>query len=247
MGAQKVDLVLAIDCSQSMTPCFQGLVDHLGGLLKPLESASFEIRIGVLAMAASRTKEKSVIYPMYGIGAQGMDLLKILYGQSDASKLFTQSTATVIECLKNVPVKGDEDLLMLLDTAADFPFGPVHSTRRVVAMFSDEPIEDGLADQAAIARISELGQKYMARRIKLFAALPHSPAADQLASFDGSELECISSGDGLTSVDFRKLFEAMAKSISVLSVQGTGGEDYKRAMFGQDKFVASKDGAVTGK
>jgi hypothetical protein len=247
MGAQEVDLVLAVDCSQSMAPCFQGLVSHLGGLLQPLESSDFEVRIGVIAMAAYRTKQHGLCYPMYGLSLRNLDFLTTLYGQANSSALFTTSSTKVVECLKSVPVEGDEDLLMLLDSAADFPFGPSHTTRRVVAMFSDEPIEDGLASQTAIARIGEIGQKYMTRRIKLFAALPHSPAADQLAALDGSEVECISGGDGLTSVDFRKLFAAMAKSISVFSTQGGGEASYKRALFGQDTFVASKDSHVVGK
>ena len=245
MKATQVDLVLAIDCSQSMKPCFDGLVEHLGKLIKPLEGEAFHLRIGVVAMAASKQSHGGVLYQMFGLSDR--NLSDVLYGDNDTERklLFTADTDRVLHMLRSVPVEGDEDLLLLLDFAADFPFDSSPRTRRVVALFSDERIEDGTAGAEEFALFGSLCKKYMDRRIKLFAALPLSPAAEQLAAIDGSEIEPIDGGDGLQRVDFSKLLGAMAKSISVSSLQASPHERYQRALFGQDTWVDGT-GEMTG-
>jgi hypothetical protein len=245
MKATQVDLVLAIDCSQSMKPCFDGLVEHLSKLIKPLHGWSFQLRIGVVAMAASKQPGGGVLYQVYGLANGGLS--EILYGEDEVERglLFTSDPDRILQSLRSVTVEGDEDLLLLLDFAADFPFDSSPRTRRVVALFSDERIEDGTAGPEEMALLGNLCKKYMDRRIKLFAALPLSPAAEQLAAIDGSEIEPIEGGDGLRRVDFGKLLGAMAKSISVSSLQASPDERYQRALFGQDSWVDGT-GEMTG-
>jgi hypothetical protein len=240
---KKVDLVLALDCSASMQPCFDGLVNHLERLVQPLQG--FSLRLGFVAMCASKNKlnAKTVVYPLYSLAGPNMDTLDAIYrGSPQRGKpLFTSDPALLIREIRKVTPECDEDLLVLLDTAADFPFEPVGASRRVVAMFSDEPVETGLNPD--LSRIGELSQKYMARRIKLFAALPHSPAADELSAINGCEIECVDGGDGLQNVDFAKLLGAMAKSISISTQQSTAPESYKRALFSQDQWVLGGEAA----
>jgi len=236
MNIRKVELVLAIDSSASMAPCFQGLIDHLDKLVNPLQADHFDLRLGLMALSASKN-EGQCLYPMESLAGPNMDTLDALYRQRKTSELFTGDRRRLISTLKSVRLQGDEDLLMLLDCAADFPFSPSAQTRRVIALFSDEPIEGGLLDGSGLRRIPDLCNKLMMRRIKLFAALPESEAAHQLAATDQSELECVEGGEGLAGVDFVKLLRAMAKSISVNSLQSGPLEDrYTPGLFGQPGF-----------
>jgi hypothetical protein len=135
-------------------------------------------------------------------------------------------------------VGGDEDNLVALDIALDHPFGPVSTTKRVVALFSDEKLEAGAQRTAIKEFIPRIVEKLHARRIKLFCAMPYSDAAQQLSEANGSEIEDVG-GQGLTGVDFRTLLGQMGKSISVSSLQGALEEKYERALFGQDQWVST--------
>ena len=136
--------------------------------------------------------------------------------------------------------QGNEDTLLALDMAADFPFGPPESTRRVIAVFTDEPLEAGVSELLPLAKIPELIQKLTSRRIQLFASAPFSGALEQLGSLDRAEIEAVEGGDGLKSVDFKKLLAQMGKSISVSSLQIGTEPAWKKAIFGQDQLDPSR-------
>jgi hypothetical protein len=55
---------------------------------------------------------------------------------------------------------------------------------------------------------------------------------------DRAEIEAVDGGDGLKSVDFRKLLAQMAKSISVSTIQAGREPTWQRAIYGQDRFTA---------
>ena len=91
-----------------------------------------------------------------------------------------------------------------------------------------------------MAKIPNLIQKLMSRRIQLFVSAPFSPAMEQLGSLDRAEIEAVDGGDGLKSVDFKKLLAQMGKSISVSSLQMGPEPAWQKAIFGQDKFEPSR-------
>ena len=130
--------------------------------------------------------------------------------------------------------QGNEDTLLALDIAADFPFGPAANTRRVVALFCDEKLETGVSEKEPISKLPDLIDKLMSRRIQLFVAAPLSPGLEQLAAVDCAEIEPVVGGDGLKSVDFKKLLAQMGKSISVASLQMGSEPAWKKAIYGQD-------------
>jgi hypothetical protein len=142
-----------------------------------------------------------------------------------------------VQTLSGIVPTGDEHSLLGLDFALDFPFGRLSDTRRVISVFSDEKIEDGAITPDELAKIPNLIEKIQARRVKLFATLPRSPAAEQLSEIGGSEFEEVNGGDGLKSVDFKKLLSQMGKSVSIFSLQATSEPPYQKAIFGQDKWV----------
>jgi hypothetical protein len=142
-------------------------------------------------------------------------------------------------------VAGNEDNLLALDIALDHPFGPTSTTKRVVALFADEILEDGVEGHAGVARLPELIEKIHRRRVKLFCALPYSDAAQQLSEANGSEIEALDRHDGFTTLDFRALLAQMGKSISVSAMQGGSTEEPTSALFGQDRWVMGSDAFAT--
>ena len=240
MKALNVDLVLLVDASSSMRPCFSQLREHLKALLYPLEQANFKVRFGLVAYAAS-SKRGVPVYDHTFIGGSGPEMITKLYGpRVSANDFFTSDPGAVTRTLDGLEAQGNEHTLLALDIAADFPFGPAESTRRVIAVFTDEPLEAGVEEAAPVAKIPELIQKLMSRRIQLFVSAPFSGALEQLGSLDRAEIEAVNSGDGLKSVDFKKLLAQMGKSISISSMQMGAEPAWKKAIFGQDQWTAER-------
>lgn len=240
MKPQNVDLVLVVDCSESMRPCFAALREHLKDLLYPLQQANFKVRCGLVAYAAA-PGPGGPIYDHTFVGGSGPEMIQKLYSpQVSANDFFTNDPAVLARVLGNLEAQGNEDTLLALDIAADFPFGPVDSTRRVIAVFTDEPLEAGVSEAQPVAKIPELIQKLMSRRILLFVSAPFSGALEQLGSLDRAEIEAVDGGDGLQAVDFKKLLAQMGKSISVSSLQMGAEPVWKKAIFGQDRWSSNR-------
>ena len=248
MPPQNVDLILLVDSSESMRPCFNQLRDHLKDLLQPLQQANFKVRFGLLAYCATFMPDGRPNWWHTFIGGDDyVDMHRKLYRpQMNVADYFTDAPSEVVRVLNELEARGDEDTLMALDTAADFPFGPTESTRRVIALFTDEPIENGIMGEAPLAMIPELIQKLMSRRIQLFMSAPFSRALEQLGSLDKAEIEIGDGTDGLKSVDFKKLLAQMGKSISVSSLQMGAEPSWKRALYGQDRSNCELPAKWTG-
>jgi len=236
MSASVVEVVFVIDASASMRPCFQSLIGNLERLLAPLQAGRFRVRLGMVTLGVGKSTTGGPVFNLDTLAGSGFDALDTIYARGGQGRLFTESPAELTAALGEVSLQGDENSLVALDLALDFPFGPVARTRRVVALFSDERIEDGAVKSEEIARIPDLIAKIADRRVLLFAAMPDSPALEVLGSTDGSQIQSVRGGDGLGSVDFGKLMDQMAKSISVMSQQHTE-QAGKRALFGQDRWV----------
>ncbi len=217
MPAQNVDLVLVIDASSSMKPCFDALRENLARVVAPLQGFVTNVQFCVLAQSVGM-RGRTLVHDHRFIGASGADALGALYAGpanqgAGRGPFFTADAGRVRSFLADLKPEGNEDLLLALDLAADLPFGPITSTCRVIALFSDEPIEAGAVESGRVERIPELIDKLTRRRIKLFAALPESDASLTLSQANGSEIEFVSGGDGLRSVDFSQLLSQMGKSI----------------------------------
>ncbi len=240
MKAQNVDLVLVVDASDSMGPCFGQVRQHLTDLLSPLQQANFRVRFGLVAYAAGKDRSGAV-YDHTFVGGSGPEFLKRLYTpQVKAEDYFATDPHVVERVLGGLKPQGNEDTLVALDIATDFPFGPVENTRRVIALFSDEKLEDGIGGEEPLTKLPELVEKLQQRRIQLFVSAPMSPGLEQLAAVDRAEIEPVDGGDGLKSVDFRKLLAQMGKSISMSSLQMGQEPAWKKAIFGQDRWSTNR-------
>jgi len=235
MKTPNVDLVLVIDTSSSMRPCIDQLKQHLRELVRPMQGQVARVRYGVVGCSAS-SSGRSTIYKVNTLAGNCKETTDALYGSSNQVELLSENPDKVIKCLDGLTPSGNEDSLVALDYALDHPFGPVSDTKRIVALFSDEKLEDGVEGGAPLDAIPKLVEKIHARRVKLFCAIPFSDAAQRLSEANGAEIEPVEGGNGLGGVDFRLLLGQMGKSISVASLQGGLQEKYERALFQQDRW-----------
>lgn len=265
MPSPNVDLVFVIDTSASMAPCFDRVRKHLHAVIKPLQGHVNRVNFALVAACASKNGS-STLHHVQSLAETdlGMDLIGLLYGGDQGSgqgsgrqlaagtaaareRLFTTDADRLLSRIGQLEPAGDEDMLLALDIALDLPFGPLETTKRVVALFSDEPFESGVDGDQSNRLLPELIAKIHARHVHLFLAVPDGPAATQLASVDRAEVEII--GDkqnGLADVDFGRLFAQMGQSISCASLQETAEPAYRRALFEQDKWVPS-EGEMSGR
>ena len=232
MKPNTVEVVFVVDASESMRPCFEGLARNLDQIVRPLQGFNFKVRLGLVAMSLGRNDTGGRIVRTVTLAGDEAPIYQA------SPSLFTEDGSAFSVKLRELMLEGDENHLIALDCALDFPFGPMATTRRVVALFSDERIEDGLITQDEAAKVGDLVAKIMARRIQFFAALPSSPLLEQLATADCCQIEPVQGGDGLASVNFNKLLAQMAKSISGTSMQGAE-ENFTKALFGQDAWGRS--------
>lgn len=253
MPSPNVDLIFVLDASASMSPCFEQVKRHLQDVIKPMQGHVAKINFALIAAAASKNGS-GVLYNVFSLleGDQGMGLVEMLYKAGGdpvtaRGQLFTQDPDRLLRRLGQIEAKGDEDMLMALDFALDMPFGPVSNTKRVVAIFSDEPFESGVMGDGSNQKLPSLIDKIQARHVQLFAAIPDGPGASQLASVDRAEIELVGGqGSGLAEVDFRQLFAQMGKSISGSSLQLTSEPPYQKALFEQDTWI-EMSGEMTGR
>ena len=75
-------------------------------------------------------------------------------------------------------------MLLALDIALDFPFGPLAKNRRAVALFTDEPAEEGNDQGKSLVKISALINKIQTLRIQLFMVTPESRGYEELSDVD---------------------------------------------------------------
>ena len=232
MPAQNVEIVFVIDTSDSMQPYIDALKSNLERLILPLQQSGLNVRFGLVAHSVTGEN----IYTISFLKPCSSAFLKSFYeGQYDIDDFFTDDPRHFISVLDGLVTQGGEHTPMGLDFALDYPFGPLSSTRRVVAFFSDERIEDGEMAPGWEDKISKLVDKAMARKIMLFGYIPESPAALQLSEAERSEMTFWDCRD-IHQIDFAKLLAGMGKSISVSSIQATGEPDYPKALFDQDKW-----------
>jgi len=184
------------------------------------------------------------VYDHHFIGGEGHGMMEKLYqggGQNArADDFFTEDPNQFIEALSKVEPQGNEDMLLALDIALDFPFGPSATNRRAVALFTDEPAEEGIDEGKSLGKIDALIDKIQMRRIQLFLVTPESPGFESLSEADKCEWEEVDGGNGLSGFDFQQLLSDMGKSISVATLQSSGEKDWPRALYGQDRWSTDR-------
>ena len=254
VGGKCADVVFVIDASGSMRECFDQLRTNIRKFVEPFREEGFDsLRLGLLAYSANidRTTKKC-IYRNIVIGGEGATAMKSLYGQVPPREelFFTGSkngavdTVTFMRRLDGVRCKGDEDTVFALDCAAAFPYGPLKSTRRVMVLFTDEKIEEGVLKQESVGenftQLEKVMKKIVDRHISLYVFAPASPVTDMMSEFSRVFLTNVpefrpETTDTWANIDFARVLEMMGKSVSS-SLSGGSERDFSRAVFGQDSW-----------
>lgn len=244
-----VDVVFCLDASGSMAPCIDGVRKNLDVFLEALAgdaNRKIDCRIDFLAHCCG---EDGGLVRSVSLNKSGVDLITALYGQgAKPGAFFTTDREAVRKALKGVDVYGDEAMLIALDMALDYPWRPQAGCHRVVVMLTDEPLEDNAIWPAQRAKLDALIEKIQKLGVKLYIVGPPSPGLDTLAEAD----KCIyqkagQTYDGLGSIDFSKVLQQIGKSVSASVLQGKPEAGVKRALFGQDQWVASNDSIRGGR
>lgn len=231
-----VDLVLCLDASGSMSPCIDGVREHVGQFLSGLKwdnrQQEIDLRVGFIAHSAGGAFR----YHTSSSGTEGDP-----YG-SHSQDLFLRDSRELARQLSAVETQGNECPLVGLDFALDFPWRPKANCHRVVIMMTDEPAETGgggpVSMQAQLDMIQELQQKIVDLGVILFLVAPTSPAFQELTAVPRSTYKVINSdNDGLANVDFSEVLGAFGKTVSMSRLNGGEERDVKKALFGQDKWV----------
>jgi hypothetical protein len=254
------DVVFCLDASNSMSPCLQGVKDHLTDFVKGLQSKgqmTWDLRADFVAQNVGQGSQGGVLFNHRSVYHE--DLHEALYASRSQSgaRLFTTALDDFKANLDRVRCEGDEAMLVALDFALDFPWRPAVACHRTVILLTDEPCETGaIADEQAQAAPA-LIRKIQDLRVMLFLVAPDSPTYQKLAEADKSEYEVISEQqNGLASVDFGKVLQYIGKSVSAASLQPAGkmGTDtildgqngicphFPRGLFGQTTWKAGTGG-----
>jgi hypothetical protein len=244
-----VDVVFCLDASGSMAPCIDGVRKNLDAFLDALAgdaNRKIDCRIDFLAHCCDPTGD---LFRSKSLNTTGVEMVAALYGQSPRpAAFFTSDREAVRRALKDVEVFGDEAMLVALDMALDFPWRPLAGCHRVVVMLTDEPLEDNAIWPAQKAKLDALIEKVQQLGVKLFLVGPASPGLETLAEADKCLFQKVGQAhDGLGTLDFNKVLGQIGKSVSVSQLQGRPEAGAKRALFGQDQWVASNESIRGGR
>jgi hypothetical protein len=245
-GKRTADIVFCLDASASMEPCIRAVAQHLGEFISRFgedPQTRWDLRLDFLAHR-SGVASGHVLRTLNTYHA-GRDLLTdeaLYHGGRDL--FFTQDAAAVRTALEAVEVGGDEAPLLALDLALDFPWRADTDCHRVVILLTDETLETSLQLEMYAPRLPDLVRKIMSKRVLLYLATPDSAGWEQVASADKCHWTPVSEGRGLADVDFRKLLDAISKSVSKTLPSQTPAAEVG-PLFGQDRFVRIR-GELTG-
>jgi len=197
----RIDLVICLDTTGSMDPIIDSvrdyIVTHLIGEMKSQMSKNqmpFEWRARIIG-----------------------------FGDLDADPFytmpFTSDESVLVDAIGNITRSGgdteyDLDALMV---AASSPWRTDAPTHRIVTLFTDEPTYPSLHTSTGSGNVQTVIEKLAEQRIKLFLFGPEDDTFLELKKLPKSEIMLFPEEEihpMLIKLDFRKIFEQMAKTIS---------------------------------
>ena len=238
MPARKVDIVFCLDTSDSMKPCIDAVRANIARLVGQLRQANFDWRLDFVAHHISgRNARGGLVISNESLRGSSFSML---YGGARPN-FFTDDVEEFKRGLQALEIAGDEDMLMALDFALDMPFGSANETQRVIVLISDEPFEtnEPSAFEEARKKVDSLKKKIQDRHVTLLAIMPirEGGVAESLAEVDRADFTPVEEGNlGLKDIDMMALFRQLGKTISTLTAQSNGEENYVRALFDQEHW-----------
>lgn len=254
--AKRADVVFVIDASDSMKPCFEELKKNIKKFVKPFQEEGFEsLRLGLLAYNAGPGDEKWV-YRNTFINGDAPENMNILYGEDEDAKesFFTRSgdgfvdVDTFCDRLDQITCCADENTPLAMDIAGDFPFEPLCSTRRIMIVFTDEKLEDGVMKNEAIGENCSVLNQVMdkisnERHISLYYFGPVCDGLKEISEYSRVVIQEVkdyhkrAEGENIwAAMDFEKVLEGMGRNISQSVLQQVAENEYHSAVYGQDQW-----------
>ena len=268
---QRADVVFVVDASDSMKPCFEQLKRGIKKFVKPFSQAGYEsLRLGLLAYNAGASNGKWV-YRHAFLKDDAPERMQELYSDKDSddpvkAAFFTKSedgnvdTQAFCAALDRIECCADENTPLALDCAADFPFEPLCTTRRVIVLFTDEKLEDGVLKKEALGDdcclIDKVMNKVMTRHITLYYFGPECEGTGVIGEFPRVSVSSVKdyksrteNEDVWSEIDFEKVLEGIGKSVTTSVLQIVDEDELEKAVYGQDQWPAeawgkAEDGGV---
>lgn len=254
-NGKRADVLFVVDASDSMRPCFDQLRDNIKKFVEPFKEEGFEsLRLGLLAYNAG-PKNGKWVYRHTFINGDAPENMQILYGDDDDAqeKLFTESGDGFVDVdafcdrLDKIKCCADENTPLALDCAADFPFEPMAISRRIIVLFTDERLEDGVLKKDALgdncSNIKKIMEKITKRHIKLYYFGPDCDGVAVLSEYTGVITRSVKAyqerdenEDVWGVIDFEKILQTMGAQISKSALQIVDEGDFSKAVYGQDRW-----------
>lgn len=263
---KRADVVFVIDASDSMKPCFDRLRNSIKRFVEPFREEGFtSLRLGLLAYNAGPDNGKWV-YRNTFINGDDPENMSVLYGDDEDAKdaLFTRSgdgfvdIDTFCDRLDSIQCCADENTPLALDCAADFPFEPLCTTRRVIVLFTDERLEDGVLKNEALGAncdiLARVMDKIDARHITLYYFGPSCQGVDEIIGETPRTFvtgvtayqDRVEGQDVWGVIDFDRILASIGGNISRSALQIVSDPEYERAVFGQNEWSLEAWGRKTG-
>lgn len=235
------DIVFCLDASGSMSPCFEGVRNHVGDFiagLNPGGQMPLDVRFD---FAAHRCIADGAPPELKMESVHNRSLLAALYGlPSQATRFFSHDVEEVRRRLAEIRTEGDEASLVALDCVLDFPWRQAAACHRVVILMTDEAFETGAWQAPQVARLGDLVRKIQDLKVMLYLVTPESEVFSRLSEVDKCEHIVVdASGDGLKSVDFAEVLGFVGKSVSMSTLQAPPPAAATRALYGQATWRTS--------
>ena len=254
-NVKRADVLFVVDASDSMRPCFDQLRDNIKKFVEPFKEEGFDsLRLGLLAYNAG-PKNGKWVYRHTFINGDAPENMQILYSDDDDAqeKLFTKSEDGSVDVeafcdrLDKIQCCADENTPLALDCAADFPFEPMAVSRRIIILFTDERLEDGVLKNEVLgdncSNIDKIMKKIKKRHIKLYYFGPVCDGVvlmDECGAIVNTDVKAYQDRDENEDVwgviDFEKILQKMGEDISKSALQIVDEGDFSKAVYGQDKW-----------
>jgi len=253
----RADVLFVLDASGSMRPCFDQLRTHIKRFVEPFKTAGFtSLRLGLLAYSANKDRTHNrIVYRNMFLCPNRASNMATLYGDHEtASKMFFTNTSSIegnvdkfVRRLDEIKCLGDEDTPFAMDCAADFPFEPINTTRRVIILFTDERIDDGVSKMKSVGEnystLDKIMDKICKKHITLYFYGPSSPATEVLEDYPRVIYQDViayqdrhSPTETWDSLNIGRVLESLGKSISRSALSATEEPETERAIYHQDTW-----------
>ena len=253
----RADVLFVLDASGSMRPCFDQLRTHIKRFVEPFKTAGFtSLRLGLLAYSANKDRTHNrIVYRNMFLCPNHASNMATLYGDHEtASKMFFTNTSSIegnvdkfVRRLDEIKCLGDEDTPFAMDCAADFPFEPINTTRRVIILFTDERIDDGVSKMKSVGEnystLDKIMDKISKKHISLYFYGPSSPATEVLEDYPRVVYQNViayqdrhSPTETWDSLNIGRVLESLGKSISRSALSATEEPETERAIYHQDTW-----------